>query len=113
MVKYKITLKETEAKLSYIDDTLLFKAVKLSLWLILEQNASLKGAIESAQRKHSYPVKKHIEDHIRTAIPKEFFLQRQKDNRPEKSRMAAAKRNKEYGRETFQAKRHMKDIIDS
>ena len=90
-----ITKEEAMESLPFIEDKNLWQAVDLALWLILVKDCSLKYSIDTASKKKSYSIKSHIEKHIKTAIPEEFFWERQSRNAPKnssnKSNVAAQK----------------------
>ncbi len=73
-----ITKIEAVKNLPNIEDSDLFKAVDLALWLIIDKNASLTKALQIAT-KH-YSVKAHINKYVRIAIPQEFFDKRSLGN---------------------------------
>ncbi|KPZ61363.1 hypothetical protein [Pseudoalteromonas sp. P1-7a] len=80
-------------KLPYIKDLQLYKAVGMTLYLIIDKNRTLKFALSSASTKHNFKPKKRIEDLVRIALPDDFFDKRQRANAPKEKREEAAIRH--------------------
>lgn len=78
--------------LPYIKDVQLYKAVGMTLYLIIDKNRTLKFALSSASTKHNYKPKKRIEDLVRIALPDDFFEKRQRANAPKEKREEAGVR---------------------
>ena len=72
--------------LPYIKDVQLYKAVGMTLYLIIDKNRALKFALSSASTKHNFKPKKRIEDLVRIALPDDFFEKRQRANAPKEKR---------------------------
>lgn len=72
-IKKIIHLKEENKPLYY--------ATCYAISLIICYRMSLDYSIKKAKRARSYPVAAHIDRAVRTAIPKDLFLQRQKNYR--------------------------------
>ncbi|WP_462146230.1 hypothetical protein [Pseudoalteromonas gelatinilytica] len=72
--------------LPYIKDIQLYKAVGMTLYLIIDKNRALKFALSSASTKHNYKTKKRIEDLVRIALPDDFFEKRQRANATKEKR---------------------------
>lgn len=72
--------------LPYIKDIQLYKAVGMTLYLIIDKNRALKFALSSASTKHNFKPKKRIEDLVRIALPDDFFEKRQRANAPKEKR---------------------------
>ena len=51
-----------------IKDVQLYKAVGMTLYLIIDKNRTLKFALSSASKKHNFKPKKRIEDLVRIAL---------------------------------------------
>lgn len=54
--------------LPYIKDLQLYKAVGMTLYLIIDKKRTLKFALSSASKKHNFKPKKRIEDLVRIAL---------------------------------------------
>ena len=82
--------------LPYIKDLQLYKAVGMTLYLIIDKNRTLKFALSSASTKHNFKPKKRIEDLARIALPDDFFDKRQRANAPKEKREEAVVRHKVF-----------------
>lgn len=78
--------------LPYIKDLQLYKAVGMTLYLIIDKNRTLKFALSSASTKHNFKPKKRIEELVRIALPDDFFEKRQRANAPKVKREEAGVR---------------------
>lgn len=64
--------------LPYIKGVQLYKAVGMTLYLIIDKNRTLKFALSSASTKHNFKLKKRIEDLVRITLLDDFFDKRQR-----------------------------------
>ncbi|MBC7009904.1 hypothetical protein BIZ38_15725 [Pseudoalteromonas sp. BZK2] len=96
--------------LPYIKDVQLYKAVGMTLYLIIDKNRTLKFALSSASTKHNFKPKKRIEDLVRIALPDDFFEKRQRANAPKEKREEAAVRHKALREMEDYAKKHIESI---
>jgi hypothetical protein len=98
--------------LPYIKDLQLYKAVGMTLYLIIDKNRTLKFALSSASTKHNFKPKKRIEDLARIALPDDFFDKRQRANAPIEKREEAAQTHRVYSEFESLANRHLSDIMN-
>lgn len=97
--------------LPYIKDVQLYKAVGMTLYLIIDKNRALKFALSCASTKHNFKPKKRIEDLVRITLPDDFFEKRQRANAPKEKREGAAQTHRVYSEFESLANRHSRDII--
>lgn len=57
----------------------LYDTACYAISLVLGGHLTLKGSIKKAKEERAYPVAAQIERAVRTAIPEEYFLQRQRN----------------------------------
>lgn len=98
-------------KLPYIKDLQLYKAVGMTLYLIIDKKRTLKFALSSASIKHNFKPKKRIEDLVRIALPDDFFDKRQRANAPKEKREEAAVRHQMFKEMDILAQLHLKGIF--
>ena len=99
-------------KLPYIEDIQLYKAVGMTLYLIIDKNRTLKFALSSASTKHNLKPKKRIEGLVRITLPDDFFDKRQRANAPKEKREEAAQIHRVYSEFESLANRHLSDIMN-
>lgn len=98
--------------LPYIKDVQLYKAVGMTLYLIIDVERSLKLALSSSSKKHNVKPVKRIEDLVRIALPDNFFEKRQRANAPKEKREEATVRHKALREMEALAESHLKDLFD-
>ena len=98
--------------LPYIKDLQLYKAVGMTLYLIIDKNRTLKFALSSASTNHNFKPKKRIEDLVRIALPDDFFEKRQRANAPKEKREEAAVRHQMLKEMDSLAQLHLKGLFD-
>ncbi len=97
--------------LPYIKDLQLYKAVGMTLYLIIDKNRTLKFALSSASTNHNFKPKKRIEDLVRIALPDDFFEKRQRANAPKEKREEAAVRHQMLKEMDSLAQLHLKGLF--
>ena len=97
--------------LPYIKDVQLYKAVGMTLYLIIDKNRALKFALSCASTKHNFKPKKRIEDFVRIALPDDFFDKRQRANAPKEKREEAAVRHQMLKEMETLAQLHLKGLF--
>ncbi len=98
--------------LPYIKDVQLYKAVGMTLYLIIDVERSLKFALSSSSKKHIVKPVKRIEDLVRIALPDDFFEKRQRANAPKEKREEAAVRHRTLKEMEDQAESHISSMRD-
>ncbi|MBB1294603.1 MULTISPECIES: hypothetical protein [unclassified Pseudoalteromonas] len=97
--------------LPYIKDLQLYKAVGMTLYLIIDKNRTLKFALSSASTNHNFKPKKRIEDLVKIALPDDFFEKRQRANAPKEKREEAAVRHQMLKEMDSLAQLHLKGLF--
>lgn len=98
-------------KLPYIEDIQLYKAVGMTLYLIIDKNRTLKFALSSASTKHNLKPKKRIEGLVRITLPDDFFDKRQRANAPKEKREEASVRHQMLMEMDILAQLHIKGLF--
>ena len=96
--------------LPYIKDLQLYKAVGMSLYLIIDKKRTLKFALSSASTKRNFKPKRRIKDLVRIALPDDFFEKRQRANAPLEKREEATVSHKALREMEDYAKKHIESI---
>lgn len=97
--------------INHIEDTKLYSAVRMALYLIVDIKRPLKYALSSSSKKHNVKPVKNIENWVRHALPDDFFAKRKVENAPKEKREAASIRNQMLREMEIQGENHLKDIL--
>lgn len=97
--------------LQYIEDAQLFKAVAMSLYLIVDMNKPLKISLSIASNKHNVKPMTSIDKLVRQALPDDYFTKRKTANAPTDKRNQAAFRYKMLNEMESMARSHLTSIL--
>ena len=95
----------------HIEDTKLYSAVRMALYLIVDIKRPLKYALLNSSKKHNVKPVKNIEKWVRHALPDDFFVKRKVENAPKEKREAASIRNQMLREMEIQGDNHLKDFL--
>ena len=97
--------------INHIEDTKLYSAVRMALYLIVDIKRPLKYALSNSSKKHNVKPVKNIEKWVRHALPDDFFAKRKVENAPKEKREAASIRHQMLREMDIQGDNHLKDFL--